>query len=224
VFYNNNTSVSKTVTIDVSSSVTPAQPPLLTASPVSGTAPLTVAFTSSATSNSPLISNYEVNYGDGTITQFILNAGDGTTSFTGTSSHTYTSAGIYAATLTVFYSNAVSASATATVTVDPAVSPAMRSAAINLSATLQKGRVNVTGSVVVKGASGVAIPGALVSTTWAKPGGGTVTQTATTNSTGIARFNTSGGRGTYTLTVNGISKTGYSFDSANSVLSRSITK
>ncbi len=57
VFYNNNTSVTTTVIITVNPSVTPGQPPLITASPVSGTAPLTVTLTSSATTdpNGPLI-------------------------------------------------------------------------------------------------------------------------------------------------------------------------
>jgi hypothetical protein len=45
-----------------------------------------------------------------------------------------------------------------------------------------------------------------------------------TDSTGIARFSTTGGRGTYTLTVGNITKTGYTFDAANSVLTKSITK
>ena len=222
VFYNNNTSVSKTVTITVSPSVTPAEPPLITATPVSGTVPLTVNFTVSATSTSPLISSYTVNYGDGASDQFILNAGDGTPAFTGNATHTYTAAGTFIATLTVFYTNAVSASAS--VTVHPAVSQVMQTTAINLSATVQRSRVNVNGTVVVKSSSGAAIPGAVVSTTWARPGGGTVTQTATTNSTGIARFSTIGSRGTYTLTVNNVSKPGYIFDSANSVLSKGITK
>ena len=229
VFYINgvSTSVSDAVTITVSPNVTPEQPPLITASPASGTAPLVVTLTSSATMNpnGPLISSYQVDYGDNSpISQFILNAGDGIPSFTGSSSHTYTTAGTYTATLTVFYINGVSASDTVTVTVNPVATQVMRSTAINLSATLQKGKVNVTGTVVVKNSSGAAIPGAVVSATWAIPGGGTATQTATTNSTGSARFSTSGSRGTYTLTVNGISKTGYSFDSANSVLRKSITK
>ena len=100
----------------------------------------------------------------------------------------------------------------------------MRSTAINPVATLQKGKASVTGTVVVKNSSGAAVPGAVVSTTWAMPGGGTATQTATTSSTGSARFSIGGSRGTYTLTVNSISKTGYSFDSAKSVLRKSITK
>jgi hypothetical protein len=40
----------------------------------------------------------------------------------------------------------------------------------------------------------------------------------------VASFSTSDGNGTYTLTVTNIVKTGYTFDPANSVLSKSITK
>ena len=125
VLYNNNTSITTTVIITVSPSVTPAQPPVITASPVSGAAPLTVNFTSSATSdaNSPLINSYQVNYGDGTIDQFILNFGNGTPSFTGNSSHVYTTAGTYTATLTVTYNNAVSSSATTTIIVNAVPPP-----------------------------------------------------------------------------------------------------
>jgi PKD repeat protein len=226
VFYTDNTSISTTATIIVSPSVTPAQLPVITATPVSGTAPLAVTFTSSATSASsgPLINSYAINYGDGTSNQFILNFGNGTPTFTGTSSHTYTTSGTFPVTLTVTYNNATTATAGVTITVNPVVTQTLRSSAINLSTTLQRNRVNVTGNVSVKDSNGTAIPGAVVSSTWAIPGGGTVRQSATTNSTGIARFNTSGGRGTYTLNLNSISKTGYSFDSANSVLSKSITR
>ncbi|MBL0125841.1 MAG: hypothetical protein IPP88_25365 [Betaproteobacteria bacterium] len=227
VFYTDNTSVTTTSNITVSTSVIPAQPPLITASPASGTAPLSVTLTSSATMdpNGPMISSYQVNYGDGTSNQFILNAGNSVPSFTGTSSHTYTTAGTYLATLTVFYSNGTSASSTATIVVNPVVvTPVLRSTAINLSATLQKNKVSASGNVVVQNSSGVVISGAVVSATWAKPGGTTVTATATTGSTGVARFSTNGNRGTYTLTVNNISKTGYNFDSTSSVLSASITK
>ena len=100
----------------------------------------------------------------------------------------------------------------------------LRSTAIDLSATLQGFRVSVSGNVVVKDASGAAVSGAVVSVTWAYPGRGTSPQTATTRSTGIAKFSTTGGHCTYTLTVGNITKTGYSFDAANSMLKNSITK
>ncbi|MBK8336257.1 MAG: hypothetical protein IPL03_06550 [Sterolibacteriaceae bacterium] len=227
VAYTDNTSVTKTAVINVSPSVIPAQPPLITATPSSGTVPLTVALTSTATMdpNGPLINSYSVNYGDGTSSQFFLNFGDGVTTFTNTANHTYTAVGTYTATLTVTYSNATTASGSTTIVVNPVVAiPVLRSTAINLAATLQRSRVNAIGDVVVGNGSGVAVSGAVVAATWTKPGGSTVTQTATSGSTGVARFSTSGSRGTYTLTVNSISKTGYTFDSANSVLSSSIAK
>jgi hypothetical protein len=39
-----------------------------------------------------------------------------------------------------------------------------------------------------------------------------------------ARSATKSGRGTYTLTVTNVAKSGYTFDAASSVLTRSITK
>ena len=64
----------------------------------------------------------------------------------------------------------------------------------------------------------------MVSATWTYPGRATSSQTATTSSTGIAKFSATGGHGTYTLTVGNITKTGYTFDAANSMLKNSITK
>jgi hypothetical protein len=76
--------------------------------------------------------------------------------------------------------------------------------------------------VTVKNGSNAAVSGAAVSIRWTKPGGATATQSATTGGNGAANFTTSGNGGTYTLTVTNISKTGYTFDPAKSVLSKSI--
>ena len=104
------------------------------------------------------------------------------------------------------------------------VTPILRSNAINLSATLQRSRVSVIGDVVVRSGGGAAVSGAVVSATWTRPGGTTVTQSATSGTNGVARFGTSGSRGTYSLRMNSITKSGYSFDAASSVLSNSITR
>jgi len=85
-------------------------------------------------------------------------------------------------------------------------------------------KVTIVGDVAVVNGVGEAVADATVSATWTKPGGSTVIQTATTSFKGVARFSVSDSRGVYTLTVNNISKTGYAFDAANSVLSNSITK
>lgn len=223
VFYSNATTAAASTTITVAPVI--SQPPAITATPTGGTAPLVVAITSSASSSSALIGSYVVDYGDGTNNQFLINMGSGRPSFSGTSSHTYTAPGTYTATLTVYYSDTTSATASTTITVNPVIAtPVLRSAAVTMSATLQRSKVSATGTVAVKDSNGAAIPGAAVSATWSKPGGGTVTQTATTNTSGSARFSTNGNRGTYSLRINTISKTGFNFDRANSILNGSITK
>jgi hypothetical protein len=81
----------------------------------------------------------------------------------------------------------------------------------------------VTGLVAVKDQKGTAMAGATVMTTWKLPNGTTQKQTSVTTG-GNANFTVKGGKGTYTATVTNITKTGYTFDSANSVLTKSITK
>jgi hypothetical protein len=101
----------------------------------------------------------------------------------------------------------------------------LRSTSISLSARLLiNGTVTVTGVVTVKDENGATIPSAMVAASWTLPNGTKQYQTATGDSTGKANFSVKNGRGTYTLTVNNITKTGCTFDPANSILSRSITK
>jgi PKD repeat protein len=193
------------------------QPPLAKASatPASGNAPLTVQF-SSAGSSDP----------DGTIVAYEWTFGDafGTHSNEPNPIYSYGYAGTYTATLTVWDNNNVSSSANVVITVNPAPATILRCSAINLSGKLQGSKATITGNVAVVDGAGTAVGGAVVSVTWAKPGGSTVTQTGTTGANGIAKFSTSGSRGTYTLTVNNITRSGYTFDAAHSVLSNSITK
>ncbi len=110
-----------------------------------------------------------------------------------------------------------------TVNVTPAANT-MRVTDITLSGRVSGNRATITGDVTVKDSRGQAIPNANVAVRWTLPGGATQTATALTGSNGRARFTVSGARGTYTLTVTGVTKTGYVFDVAGSVLSKSITK
>jgi hypothetical protein len=100
----------------------------------------------------------------------------------------------------------------------------LRSTDITLSAKQRGGKVNVTGAVTVKNEAGAVVKSATVYITWTLPNGTTQNQSALTNKNGLVSFSTSDGNGTYTLTVTNIVKTGYTFDPANSVLSKSITK
>ncbi len=72
--------------------------------------------------------------------------------------------------------------------------------------------------------TGAAVSGATVAAPWKSPAGSETPVTAVTESTGRVRLLTSGGRGTYTLTVSGVTKTGTFFDGANRVLTWSIIR
>lgn len=111
------------------------------------------------------------------------------------------------------------------ITVNVSVSASsLKVTSISLSGNVSRGKAYITGYVYVKDAGGKTIQNATVTIRWSLPGGGIQTLTATTNSLGRASFNVSGARGTYTLTVTNVTKSGYTFDSAGSVLTKSITK
>ncbi|MGB7905159.1 MAG: hypothetical protein WCF43_10725 [Steroidobacteraceae bacterium] len=111
----------------------------------------------------------------------------------------------------------------ATVTA-PAPVKSLKVANIVLSAKATGPKVTVTGDVTVRDGSGAAVANASVAVRWTLPNGSTKIATAVTSSTGHVILKVSGGRGTYTLTVTGVSKTGYVFDAGASVLSKSITR
>jgi PKD repeat protein len=192
------------------------QPPIAHASatPSSGNAPLTVQF-SAAGSSDP----------DGTIVEYYWEFGDafGTHSYEANPTYIYGYAGTYPATLTVLDNNNVSRSDTVVITVGQNLGTSLRSTAINLTAKLSGSKVTATGQVTVKDGHGTPASGAIVTAQWTRANGSTVTQSATTGRTGIAQFQTTDGRGTYTLTVTDIYKYLYTFDAAGSVLSKSIT-
>jgi len=101
---------------------------------------------------------------------------------------------------------------------------ALRVASIGLSAKRAGSKVTVTGDVAVTDSRAAAVPGATVAIRWTLPGGATKTATAVTGSNGHVVFKVSGGRGTYVLTITGAGKSGYVFDAAGSVLTKSITR
>ena len=110
-----------------------------------------------------------------------------------------------------------------TVNVASATSKSFRVSGISLSSKVSGNTATITGDVTIKDGTGVAVPNASVAIRWTLPNGSTRTATATTGSTGRARFSVAGPRGTYTLTVTDVTKAGYVFDAAGSVLSKSIT-
>jgi PKD repeat protein len=188
------------------------RPPIAvaSASQSSGVWPLTVYF-SSAGSLDP----------DGGALTYAWSFGNGATATTAATSHTYTVPGTYTATLTVTDPEGLSSSASVVVNVTPRL---LRVADIGLSALRSRGIITVQGAVTVRDGSLALVPGATVSARWNLPNGVVRTGTALTNAQGVASFSTRGTRGTVTLTVTGVTKSGHTFDARGSTLtSRSIS-
>lgn len=95
---------------------------------------------------------------------------------------------------------------------------------ITLSGTVSGTKASITGYVYVRDSSGKVIQNANVTIRWTLPNGSIKTMSALTNSQGRATFKVTGTRGTYTLTVTSVTKSGYVFDAAGSILTKSITK
>ena len=102
--------------------------------------------------------------------------------------------------------------------------PVLRVTNIAMSGSVRGSTASISGVVTVKDGSGKVVSGARVDARWTLPNGSTKTASGTTSSSGTVKFSTSGARGKYTLTVTNVSKTGFTFDAAGSVLSASITK
>jgi len=98
----------------------------------------------------------------------------------------------------------------------------LRSTNITLATAKVRTAIKATGKVTVKDANGVAVAGVTAAATWTLPSGHITSQTVTTNSKGLATFKVTDISGSYTLTVTNLAKTGYSFDPANSVLTKTI--
>jgi len=85
--------------------------------------------------------------------------------------------------------------------------------------------IDATGTVTVENDQGTPVPGATVFGTWSLPDGTQQAGTAVTDAIGEATLEVSGPPdGTYTFQVTDIQKTGWSFDAADSVLTKSIRR
>jgi PKD repeat protein len=191
-------------------------PPVAVAgvSTTSGTAPLTVIF-SSAGSSDP----------DGDAISYRWNFGDGTAESTAPSpSHTYTGAGNYTATLTVTDAKGNQSQDQVSVSVQAAL-VAVRVGNIVMAASTNKTGTKATATVTVTDSTGKIIPGAAVTGAWSGAVSGSAT--GSTGTKGTVKFTSASTKsgGTFTFTVSGISAPGYSYDpSKNLETSDSITR
>jgi tol-pal system beta propeller repeat protein TolB len=100
----------------------------------------------------------------------------------------------------------------------------LRSKAIAFTKKRDNAGIELHGKVRVKNELRVLVPDALVGIQWTLPGGSTQTAQKLTDVNGLADFQLKGVHGTYTLTVIDITKQGFTFDPAKSLLSKTVTK
>ncbi len=159
---------------------TDGAPPIavVSATPTSGTAPVTVAFVGSGSSDPEGGAlTYAWSFGDGAGAS---NLADPT--------YTYTSPGTYTATLTVTDPTGLSSSASVVVTVS-VPTPRIDVAAIGVTGT-QGSRVNATATVTVRDASGVLSSGVKVTGKWYAGATLLSTRSSTTTTSGVATLKT----------------------------------
>lgn len=183
------------------------QPPVAvaTATPISGTAPLLVNF-SSAGSDDP----------DGDALSYDWDFGDGSTATTANPSHTYTAAGTYTASLRVGDPGGSSDTALITINVTAAASM-LHVGNITMAMTVKRGVAQATATVSVLDANGKPISGATVRGAWTGPVTGT--SSGITGSTGTVKLTSQSTKktGNFTFTVTGVSLPGYVYSSSQNV-------
>lgn len=178
-------------------------PPVAVASatPTSGTAPLTVSFNGSGSSDP-----------DGSIVQYRWDFGDGSSASTANPQHTYTAAGTFTATLRVTDDDGLSDSDAVTIEVAPSpTSLHVQGITMALNTRLNNRLFQCAANVTVRTGTGLPASGATVRGHWS--GVTSETQTATTGSGGVATFRSPWTlkRGTCTFTADDITLSGFTY-------------
>jgi len=182
----------------------------------SGVAPLAVNFSSQG--------SYDP---DGTIASYVWNFGDGTSSTLANPSHTYSTAGNFAATLTVTDNSGATSSSSVSISVQQAQTVAIYVQSITMSLVTSGGKTSGRAVITVYDANGVPRPNVTITGKWS--GLATDSDSGVTNAIGQVTFTSnsvnSRKTGTFTLSVTGLSASGYTYDpSRNVVSSGSVSK
>jgi PKD repeat protein len=194
------------------------QPPVaaISATPSSGTAPLSVAF-SSAGSSDP----------DGSIVAYEWNFGDGSAAATGPSaSHVY-GAGSYSAQLRLTDNSGLTTTrSVAIVAQAPVVTVPVSVAGIGMSLKVSRnGLGQATAAVTVRDGSGNVVPGATVSGNWSGIVAGAASAISGSNGVANVLSPKAKANGTFVFSVTGISLSGYGYQpDMNVETSDSITR
>ena len=196
--------------LTVSALTASGQPPVavLSATPTSGTVPLTVAFSAAGSGDA-----------DGQIVAWDWTFGDGSSASGASVSHTYTAAGSYTATLKVTDNSGLSATKSTTITVNPqVVIVPMGVSDIAMSLTVAKnGQARARAVVTVRDNQGRPVAGATVSGRWSGLVSANVSGVTASNGTVSFTSGQSRNRGTFTFTVTGVTLAGHQYDAALNV-------
>jgi PKD repeat protein len=189
---------------------TAGQPPLaaVSATPGSGTAPLSVAFSSAGSSDA-----------DGNIVAYEWNFGDGSAVATGPSaSHVY-AAGSYSAQLRLTDNSGLTTTrSVAIVAQAPVVTVPMTVAGIGMSLkVVRNGTGQATAAVTVHEGNGNPVPGATVSGSWSGIVAGSASALSGSNGVASLLSPKTKASGTFVFTVTGISLSGYGYQPGQSV-------
>lgn len=180
----------------------------LSATPATGTVPLTVALSAAGSTDA-----------DGSIVSYEWIFGDGTTGTGVSANHVYSTAGTYTAQVKVTDNAGLSSTRSVTITANPvAATPTMKVAAIDMTLkAVTSTSYRATASVKVTNGSGQPVSGATVKGAWS--GLTSRALSATTNTSGVAVFNSAStrNRGTFTFTVTGVTKSGITYNSSLNV-------
>lgn len=190
--------------VGVAGNIAPS--PVISATPMTGTAPVSVSFDASASSDA-----------DGSVIAFAWDFGDGASATGVTASHVYSNPGSYPVTLTVTDDLGAKASSSVTIQVNPDPSKLLSVARIDMSLLTLKTGTQAVAKVVVQDAGLKLIPGATVSGTWSGLVSGTVS--GVTGADGSVSLVSPKSRksGTITFKVTNISAPGYGYDASKNV-------
>lgn len=176
----------------------------ISASVTSGTVPLTVAFSSTGSSDP-----------DGSITAYFWDFGDGTNSTAANPSKTYTSVGTFTAKLTVTDDRNGTASASQVITVTADVNKQIDVNTFTLSAQSNSAGAAAIASIKVLDRLGQPVAGAIVNVTWSGLASGS--GSGTTDSSGVAQITSKRTKraGSITATISSVTPpSGYTYNAS----------